>query len=69
MRKLFRFALTLAIGVTFGYVFNNVIDAKLKTKYGEERVEKFKAGVKFSTEKGIDVGVAMKEAAEKEISE
>ena len=67
MKKLIRFVLVLALGVIIGYVFNNPIDTKLKAKYGEEKVEKFKVGVEYIGKKGADVGKAAFEAGKQEL--
>jgi flagellar motor component MotA len=59
MKKLIGILLVLVIGMVLGYVFHDPIDAKLKAKFGTERVEK----AKEATKKGIEnAGEATKEA-------
>ena len=60
MKKIINFVLVLALGIFLGYVFNNPIDAKLKDKFGEDKVEKVKIGVKYLGDKTIDAGTAIK---------
>jgi uncharacterized membrane protein len=62
MKTLFKI-LVLLTCVVLGYVFSNTIDAKLKSKLGDERVEKFKVQVKKTTVKTVEVGKAMGNAA------
>ena len=52
MKKLIRFLLVLALGAFLGYVFHNPIDTKLKTWFGEEKVENAVDGTKRFAEKG-----------------
>jgi len=61
MKNLIKLVLVLALGIFLGYVFNNPIDAKLKDKFGEEKVEKVKFGVKYIGDKTIDAGAAIKQ--------
>ena len=61
MKKLFNFLLVLAIGMALGYVFHDNIDAKLKTKFGDDKVETVKAEAK---EKGEKLGDATKAGVE-----
>lgn len=59
MKKIINFLLVLAFGAVLGYVFHNTIDVKLKTKFGEVKVEAGKTVVENSTEKVIELGEAI----------
>ena len=58
MKKLIRFLLVLALGAFLGYVFHNPIDTKLKTWFGEEKVENAVDGTKRLADKAGDAGKA-----------
>ena len=71
MKKLFNFLLVLLIGAALGYVFHNPIDAKLKAKFGSDKVETVRAEtektLRNGSEKAVEVGKAMVEAGKEEL--
>lgn len=56
MKKLIRFLLILVVGMILGYVFHDPIDAKLKAKFGNEKVENAKTAIK-NTGKAVKTGI------------
>lgn len=56
MKKLIRFLLVLALGAALGYIFNDVIDGKLKEKYGDEKVETVRENAKEKIGEGVEKG-------------
>jgi len=66
MKKLIKLVLVLAIGAFLGYVFHDSIDSKLKSKFGEEKIEKVKKDTKEITNNSAKIGKAVVEAGKNE---
>lgn len=64
MKKLIRFLLVLTIGAILGYVFHNPIDAKLKEKFGDEKVETAKDKIEKGGETVVEYADAIKDTVE-----
>ena len=66
MKNLIRFLFVLVLGAALGYVFHNPIDAKLKAKFGADKVETVRAeteeALRDGSEKAVVVGKAAFEA-------
>lgn len=69
MKKLVGFLLILAAGAVLGYVFHDPIDAKLKGKFGDEKVEAAKEKIEEGGEKALVITEGAVEGAKKAIQD
>lgn len=63
MKNLIRFAITLLIGATLGYVFHNPIDTKLKARFGADKVETLREGAEKTLREGSEKAITVTKAA------